>query len=431
MSNKKEIGFYMIATYIYIGMNAISNIFVSKILGPSVLGAISYFNAIDNNLNSYVLGIIRSSIEREIPQMDEEVMKKKFGETAFTLNLLLISIFSIVYLIISLFAEQPIMKQCALWVCALSYFKGLYDYCRIWHKANFNIIQVSSLMLISALAIPPIVLVLAYYFTYHGFWLGRLIIVLISLVLLVSWMPRIHLRRPNLMFVKYILASGGPIIIFGLIQTVYQTLDKYIINCKDGLEQLGYYSIGAMVFNMMLLLPQSFVGAIFPRFVARKNDNLKSKVDMASTVIQLICVMISCIGIIITPHVIGWFLPKYMESIPVINTFFIGFVAYSSCQLKYVDLIRTHKIKTLLFFCFIPFVITVLLFVYYAFSEYGIREMALLTSLNFFLLSTAVNYAWCKANLLNVVKTIKILSVHSFLSLVTLFLSYHDFIRLY
>ena len=75
MSNKKEIGFYMIATYIYIGMNAISNIFVSKILGPSVLGAISYFNAIDNNLNSYVLGIIRSSIEREIPQMDEEVMK--------------------------------------------------------------------------------------------------------------------------------------------------------------------------------------------------------------------------------------------------------------------------------------------------------------------------------------------------------------------
>lgn len=430
MTQKKEISLYMIANYAYVGLNAISNIFVSNLLGPTVLGAISYFNAIDSNLNSFVLGIIRSSVEREIPQLKEEKKKREFGESAFTLNLIFIVLFSILYLIISIFSEQPIMQDCALWLCSLSFVKGLYDFCRIWHKANFNITQVSTIMLISALVTPPTILASSYLFNYNGFWLGRIVIVLISLFIILRWMPRIHLRKPSIKFVKFILVSGGPIILFGLIQTVYQTLDKYILNNKLGLEELGYYSIGAMAFTMMLLLPQSFVGAIFPRFVARKDEDLRSMVSKYSYYLQLMAVFLSTVGIIVLPPLIRLWLPQYLPSIPVLNTFFLGFVAYSSCQLKYIDLIRTKYIKELLAFCIVPFVISLFLFVIFENSSYGICEMALLTSFNFFMLSTGVNIAWCKVNKLGLLESIKVIGLHLLLCLTTYTIINYDTFRL-
>lgn len=412
MKNKKEIGMYMIANYAYIGINAISNLFVSQMLGPSILGAISYFNAIDSNLNSFVLGIIRSSMEREIPQIFDDVEKKEFGEKAFTLNLILISIFSLLYLTIGVFSSSTVMYQCAMWVCVLSFIKGLYDCCRIWHKSNFNILEVSYIMLITAFAIPPIVLILSFYYSYNGFWFGRILLVLVSLAVIYKWMPSFKLKKINQSFIRHIIVSGGPIILLGFIQTVYQTFDKYIINYRLGLEELGYYSIGAMAFSMMLLLPQSFVGAIFPRFVARKDEDLKSLVFKYSTIIQLTTVALSIIGLNFLPGIIRWCLPQYEPSIPVLKMFFIGFVAYSSCQMKYVDLIRTKRIKELLSYSTIPFIISIILFCIYAVKTYNIIDMAFLTSINFFMLSTAINIAWCKANRLTIVDTIKNISIH-------------------
>ena len=431
MNQKKEIGLYIIANYAYVGINAISNLFVSKLLGPVVLGVISYFNAIDSNLNSFVLGIIRSSIEREIPQIEEENQKREFGESAFTLNLICICLFSVLYLFIYILSEQSIMQHCALWLCVLSFVKGIYDCCRIWHKANFNITQVSYVMLISALAIPPVVLVLSYFFDYNGFWFGRIVIVLTSLFVILKWMPRIHLGKPSFKLVKYIFVSGGPIILFGLIQTIYQTLDKYILNYMLGFEELGYYSIGAMAFTMMLLLPQSFVGAIFPRFVARKNEDLRLMVSKYSYCIQIISVLFSIAGIIALPPLIKLFLPRYEASIPVLNTFFLGFVAYSSCQLKYVDLIRTNNIKDMLLFCAVPFVMSLFLFIVFVNSSYGICEMALLTSFNFLMLSTGVSLAWCKVNQLGLFRSTQVVGVHLFLCLITYMIINYDIFKLF
>lgn len=418
--SKKEIGMYMIANYVYVGINAISNLFVSKILGPTTLGAISFFNAVDSNFNTFILGIIRSAIEREIPQLDDQDKKREYGEKAFLLTLFGISIFSIVYIIIVFFCEQPIMKQCALWMCVLSFVKGLYDCCRVWHKANFNILQVSYLMLLSAFAIPPIVLVLAYFFDFHGFWFGRIILVIVSLCIIIKWMPKFHLRKFDKPFIKGILYSGGPIIFFGLIQTVYQTIDKFILNSKVGLEQLGYYSIGAMAFSMMLLLPQSFVGAIFPRFVTNKEGNLITTVFDYSVFLQLGSLIVSIGGFYLVPILIESFLPNFEQSIPVINSFFFGFVSYASCQMKYVDLIRVRKIKLLLVYSIIPFIISLGLFFIFIYNNFGIKEMALLTSFNFFMLSTSLNVAWCKTNDLGVCMTLKNILIHIIFCLISL-----------
>lgn len=426
MKNKKEIGLYMIANYMYIGINAISNIFVSKILGPHIQGAISYFNAIDNNLNTFVLGIIRSSVEREIPQIKEQSLKDRYGETAFTLNLFIVFLISAIYLVVYFYIDVTIMKNCALWLAMLNLIKGIYDYCRIWHKANLHISHISYLMIFSSLILPIIVLGFSFYYSYHGFWFGRILIILLSMILLIRWMPYFKLRIPTLGFIKHVVSSGGPIIFFGLIQTIFLSMDKYIINHKNGLEQLGFYSIGAMIFNMMLLLPQSFVGAIYPRFIAKQDENLKKRVERISILVQALCFLISCIGIVITPIFINWILPMYKDSIPIIKTFFFGFVAYSSSQIKYIDLIRIKMVKTLINYSFFSLIFGVIFFVYYIMSSYSIRYMALITSLNFFFLSTAINYAWCKVNNLTSLKCAKILITHIILSFITLFISYYD-----
>lgn len=63
----KDIVYYSFATYLYTAFDSVSNLFISKILDPTSLGVINYFNAIDSNVNNVLYGTVRSAVKREVP----------------------------------------------------------------------------------------------------------------------------------------------------------------------------------------------------------------------------------------------------------------------------------------------------------------------------------------------------------------------------
>ena len=172
----KDIAYYSFATYLYTAFNSVSNLFISKILGPTSLGVINYFNAIDSNVNNVLYGTVRSAVEREVPQIKDPEEKAVYIEKSLTLNFILLLLVSFVYLTIAIFSEDNLIRYSASTVAVLNLIKGGTDFYKSWHKSLDHIRSVSLVMIFSALLIPVFVILFSHVWGLEGFWYGRIVV---------------------------------------------------------------------------------------------------------------------------------------------------------------------------------------------------------------------------------------------------------------
>lgn len=388
---------YSIANYIHTVINAISNIFVSNILGPTYNGVISYYNAILTNVDQVVFSTFRSSVEREVPQIENGEQKIKYAQQAQVLNFYSSLFFSVFFLFFGLFETTPFMRTSAYMVSFFSFFRSTSDFYRIWNKSLNRISLVSTIMIITSMLIPVFAILFSYWFSLHGFWIGRIIlqIVTLSCFIIIS-KEFFKLCKPDFSIIKKLLISGGEIVMFSLFVSGIQTMDKYFVKSAMGIEQLGFYAIGSMIFTMLMLIPYSITGAVYPRFVGMVNDNLEPQVRKFSIYIEILCVFAAVIVYQIIPFLIKSFMPLYEKSILIVRILLIAFVSYSSVQLKYIDIIRKKNMKQLIFNVAIAFILGILLYVFIYKYFASIENFAWGTSLCFFMLSLGVNFSWAR-----------------------------------
>jgi O-antigen/teichoic acid export membrane protein len=392
----KKIAIYAIGNYLYTVMNSIANIFTSRILGPTSTGAINYFNAITTNVDSVIYGTIRSSVEREVPQIEEKENKRIFAENSFSLNFHISIIISIIYFSIGIFSDDNLIKYSAFYVSILNIIKCLSDFYRIWNKSLNRIEAVSWVMIITSLILPILIIFCSTRLGLKGFWIGRIILQLISLFLYYYlYKSLFKIIKIDIKFILSIIKSGGGIVLFSLFVSLFQTIDKFIIKETLGLEQLGYYSIGTMVFTMLMLIPSSIIGAIYPQFVGLGEKYLKPQILKYSLGIEVLSIICCLITAIFTPIFIKFILPQYMRSIPIVYIFFMAFVCYSSVQLKYIDIIRKKKIKLLIQSSSLSLFITLFLFLFSSTYITSLSSIAWISVIGFLLLSLSVNVSWC------------------------------------
>lgn len=394
----KNIALYSVANYLYTSINAISNIFVSNILGPANNGIISYYNAISTNINMVVYGTFRSSIEREVPLIESLEKKREYAQQAFSLCLICAFFFSALFIIIGFFSGDSIMEICAYMAGAMSFVACMADFYRIWNKSLNRISMVSYIMIGAALLVPVTSILFSIWFKIIGFWTGRLLmnaLVLISYLFLTHYVFRFV--KPDIYFLKRIFKSGGEIVLFGLFSTGISTMDRFFIKSTIGVEQLGFYAVGAMMMTMLMLIPTSMTGAVFPRFVGMVNENKRKTVERYSLFLEYGCVLISIVMYVTTPILIKFFMPKYVDSVPLARILLVAFVLNASVQLRYIDIIRKKEMKFLIKNASVAFIGSIVIYTFIANTCPNTICFAWGTVACFLLLSLSTNLAWSKS----------------------------------
>lgn len=399
---------YSIGNYLYVGINAISNIFISNILGPTGNGIISYFNAISVNINNVIYGTVRSSVERTVPALKGFDEKKTYAQEAFSLNFVFTLLVSLFFVVLGGVSNNSLIRESAFFVAILNPITSIADFYRIWTKSLNRINIVSWIMIVSAILIPIFAILFSYFFHLKGFWIGRILlqsVVLLLYIIISIYTFKITIPRNDT--VKRILISGGEILLFTLIVTAINTVDKFFVKYSLGVTELGYYSLGTMLFSMLILLPSSIIGAIYPSFVAKVNENLKEQVIKYTSIMEFGSFVIAISLYYIVPFVVELFLPLYQDSIPIIRILLIAFITYSSVQFKYIDMVRKRRMKSLILFSLPALLCAIIAFFVISIVGSDIIVYSFVTSICYVILSIGVNISWCLTYSMNIVSMLK------------------------
>lgn len=344
-----------------------------------------------------VYSTFRSSVERNVPQLQDYSKKEEYAQQACTLNLYATLAFSLMFIVMGIYSGNPLMRTSAYFMSILNITRSMADFYRIWIRSQNKISVVAIIMIITALCIPFFAILFSYLYNLNGFWVGRILITCISLVcFLYASRGFLKIVPIKFDFLKQILISGGEIVLFALCVSGVQTMDKYFIESSLGLEQLGFYAIGSMVFTMMMLVPSSIIGAIYPKFVGMVNSDLKSLVCNYSVAVELMSYIVSICAFVLMPWVVALAMPKYVPSVPIIRILLVAFVSYASVQLRYIDIVRKKRMKVLIKNAIIAFILSILAFVVSTKVSTNINGFAWCTTVCFILLSGSVNLSWCQ-----------------------------------
>jgi len=349
--NVKDSILYTGGNYFFRISLLISNLISSNILGPSITGVITYINAIDQNLN-IAYSTLRSSIERETPKLNANGSIKesnKFISHSFFFSYILFFLGSIYYSILYLTSNDKYIKITCLFFIFINFLKALSDLLRIYHKSLSNFSSITLTLFIVSLLQPLIVLYMVNEYLYVGFLWTRIILYGISVILFVILLkkyPKLNIDF-DINYFKKIFLTGLPIVIFGLIMTLIMTIDKFFIRTSLGDSMLGYYSIGALIFQVLLVLPESLYGSYFPKFITYKGDQIE-QIDKLSSIIRVIILPAIFITWVFIPIFINIFLPKFITGILAAKILILSVYFAASYQMYYYEIVRLNKYKNLI-----------------------------------------------------------------------------------
>lgn len=117
---------------------------------------------------------------------------------------------------------------------------------------------------------------------------------------------------------------GMPLVLLGLFDSAFLSVDRWLIAAHVGEAQLGHYALGIMVGGLLGLVPGSVSSVLYPRMLERvavDDDPMAARSLLLAPTRALAAIMIivtgaSAIGV---PLVIRLFLPKYLLSIPIVE----------------------------------------------------------------------------------------------------------------
>lgn len=402
---------YASGNYIFRFSSAITNIIVNNLLGPVIAGAIAYINAIDQNVD-LLCQPVRSAIERELPVLRKDNLSSAiiFSEVSFIMSYLLMILGSSIYLFIYLFSQNTYIRIVALFFIGINIIRSFSDLLRIYNAALLNFKGISISLIIVALFQPIIIISLTYIFNLQGLLLGRIVMFIISSFLLyrlILVFPKLRFKI-NLKIVKEIFILGFPLVLNSVIIVMIITVDKIVIKEYIGLKELGFYSIGSMIFQVLLILPNSIYGSYFPKFIAKTGDQ-KKNIKLLTQLVGLSCAFIASIIYYLLHPLFYYILPKFIQGEQSAKILVLAFYFASLYQMYYYELIRQNKIMTANIFLILIFCLTLILFRFTIGFGFGIQGIAVIMVFIFLLMSvTLIVIALLKMHepMIDIIKTI-------------------------
>lgn len=247
---------------------------VARYLGPEQYGLLSYVVAFVGLFSAIATlgldGIVVRNIVRD-PSSKEETLG-----TAFVLKLmggmaaLLLSLGSIIILRHS--------ESLVYWLVGITaagiIFRAL-DPIDLWFQSQIQSKYViySRTTAFSLISVIKIALILTAAPLIAFAWAGMAEIALGSIGLIIVYQSKgnnIKAWRANLICAKYLLRDSWPLILSGIMVTIYMRIDQVMIGSMVGNTEVGIYSAAVRLAEAWYFIPIAIVGSVFPSIVEAK-----------------------------------------------------------------------------------------------------------------------------------------------------------------
>lgn len=386
MSYKRNIASNFTVKIINIIIGFIANIITARVLGPTGQGYVSYFMVIfvtiaangDFGINQVAIHFINNP--------------KYKKEEVYSIN---VTFLSIVFVAIS--AVIFILDKCnlifndyssGLIFLGLIYIFGSFigNLCTHFYVASENIIKLNKYQVIEKLFYLTGILAL---------WMGKVLTVNTYIIVFVlSLLIRVILSIHN-MDIKFKFQLNKCFlkdeILFGL-QAYFAVLfvylnykaDQYMIRKMIGVSELGIYSIGVMLSELLFLIPNSVATVLLGRLynIDEGSGELKRITAVTTKYSLYIISILALAGYFLSPLVTVLYGKQYSGAVSVIKILIIGIVFASIGKIGSSYYYRREKLKVYLLITSITLLLNVIMNLIMI-PVYGINGAAIASTISY------------------------------------------------
>jgi O-antigen/teichoic acid export membrane protein len=286
-------------------------------------------------------------------------------------------------------------------VAVVALLMQMYKFQRVMFTVNndFSTLSRLAILFTAVNAVGSIVLVIP--FKMYGVIIALVLTYIISVLYSGSLMPEKYSFELEFGLATKLIVVGIPIMLFNLLYKFSTTIDRLMILHWYNTVQVGYYSIGSLVCNY-IIDASIVVGTIFRPRIAEKygrEQNIKT-LGLALRIPTFVLSCATCILIggayFFAQFVIQHPLNKYMPALVVVPILIFGtYFLTVTISIGYyvISINRTFSLITCLGICALS---NFFLNYYFLSHGWGIRGVALGTSISYFIYGVLITTYWLK-----------------------------------
>ncbi len=315
-----------------------NNLFTRKILGPMAMGLFSELMLIYQFGKLHHLGLL-NALDREIPLShgQSETSKVQLIESvAFTSCLITSWIAGAIILLGSLFPLGWGNRIGCLLIALLVVTDNLVSYYRILLRTHNEFNTLSRLLIYASLVETIVTIIGVILWGVIGLLLAILVASLFGIFYVCRRNPRfLHIPLSiNWNCLKSLFLIGIPLSLYGVIRTLFLTIDRILILTLLGRLELGFYSIAMMIYNFVTPLPRMVYNVIYPRFLQAFGktpdlNQLKGYLFKPTLAFGTLYPLLAGVGVLSLPLLLHYFLPQFLPGLKPAQILLWGTCCYS------------------------------------------------------------------------------------------------------
>jgi len=311
---------------------AVAGIVVARVLGPEQLGILTLPVLVISYLPFVNIGVVDALI-REIPllrgsgdkQRLQQSINSSFSFLLLAILLLMLALSGARTVFPDLLTPDPWLFTFVIAVVPITLFNRFFYTLAMGHQ-RFHLISVATIS--QSLFRAVVVLSLLALVSTQLQLYAQPAAILLSLVMAVAvfwWHLRPRLRfHLSLPLLRHFIATGFPISLYALFLLMLTNGDTFVIGRRFSLETLGYYQLGNLVRDTLIMLSGAFASVILPayaRIYGREGNSefLRHKVFSHFYYFLLGGSLLIGFSWAALPFLVQWLLPQYLPAIELLQ----------------------------------------------------------------------------------------------------------------
>lgn len=313
----------LLSNYVVFGVRTIAGMVVAGILGPEKRGVWSALALVLSYGIFVSLGAVHA-MGRQIPILlgrgDLDAIRR-FKNTSVTFILVSHCLVGFALASYAYFLKpfDEVENRGLVFIGGLIPVSGLIDYCLTVFRAEQKFKVYSVMAIIEAVSHSALMILGAWYLSLDGVYIA----VAVSWALVLGICIRLELINVRLTLswptLWEVLRHGLPLGMISYAYVLYQSIDRLVILGNINTRALGLYTIGVMLYQALMVLPNSILQFIAPKALhgfgragAEAGALARFVNDPLYVQSSLMAVVVPC-GMVALNLLLRWFLPAYQE----------------------------------------------------------------------------------------------------------------------
>ena len=332
---------FVCSTILSAGLHFLYSIYVKAYVEPLEYGMYSTCLLLQTYMAYLQLGSL-NAFNRDYPQLigSERIEEaKKYRNTVFSFllsvyGLGLIVVVLAIFLINRVVAFDPRIIGGFIFTALITVVTIIENYgnyrCRI--DKGFRYPSIVTLLELLSL---PVGIMLIPRMGYYAIYLTSILAMLIGIFLYFQPSYRDFKFSIDKVMLKMILISGMPLLINGLIWTIVNSIDKFVILGFIDTEALGMYGIAQNAFSYMVLIPSAMSQLFYVKMGKEygKNNDINDLVNVSmkySSLLAAITSLLALLAFFFLPIVVELLMPKYIYGVSASQILILGLSVYAA-----------------------------------------------------------------------------------------------------